>query len=58
MLRPAEVARRLGVSRAWLYDAAKSGRIPSVRIGGPNGPVHFIERDFDSNDERPRQPHG
>jgi excisionase family DNA binding protein len=47
LLRPAEVARRLGVSRAWLYDAAKAGRIPSVRIGGTDGPVRFIERDLD-----------
>jgi excisionase family DNA binding protein len=48
LLRPAEVARRLGVSRAWLYDAAKTGRIPSVRIGGNDGPVRFIERDLDA----------
>jgi excisionase family DNA binding protein len=48
LLRPAEVARKLGVSRAWLYDAAKTGRIPSVRIGGADGPVRFIERDLDT----------
>jgi excisionase family DNA binding protein len=48
MLRPAEVARRLGVSRAWLYDAAKTGRVPSVRIGGPGGPVRFLESDLDA----------
>jgi predicted DNA-binding transcriptional regulator AlpA len=27
LLRPADVARMLGVSRTWLYDAAKDGRI-------------------------------
>ena len=47
LLRPAEVARKLGVSRTWLYDAAKAGRIPSVRIGGPRGPLRFVERDVE-----------
>lgn len=54
LLRPTDVARKLGVSRAWLYDAAKSGRIPSVRIGGPAGPVRFIERDLDTWIEQAR----
>jgi hypothetical protein len=31
LLKPSEVARMLGVSRAWLYDAAKDGRVPCVR---------------------------
>ncbi|HWY89342.1 MAG TPA: helix-turn-helix domain-containing protein [Solirubrobacteraceae bacterium] len=30
LLKPSEVATRLRVSRTWLYDAAKQGRIPSV----------------------------
>src|SRR3954466_786626 len=47
LLRPVEVARKLGVSRTWLYDAAKSGRIPSVRLGGADGPLRFIEEDVD-----------
>ncbi|MDP9344409.1 MAG: helix-turn-helix domain-containing protein [Actinomycetota bacterium] len=47
LLRPTEVARRLGVSRTWLYDAAKTGRIPSVRIGGPTGPLRFVEDDVE-----------
>ncbi len=33
LLRPVEVVSLLGVSRSWLYDAAKSGRIPCVRLG-------------------------
>jgi excisionase family DNA binding protein len=41
LLRPAEVIDLLGVSRSWLYDAAKAGRIPCVRLGGPDGPVRF-----------------
>lgn len=39
-LRPAEVCRWLQVSRTWLYDAAKNGRIPSHRLGG-DGPLRF-----------------
>lgn len=47
LLRPAEVARRLGVSRSWLYEAAKSGAIPCVRLGGDGGPLRFVEQDID-----------
>jgi excisionase family DNA binding protein len=46
LLCPGEVARMLGVSRSWLYDAAKDGRVPSIRLGGPDGPVRFVERDL------------
>jgi excisionase family DNA binding protein len=46
LLRPTEVAQMLGVSRTWLYAAAKDGRIPCVRLGGPDGPVRFVERDL------------
>lgn len=55
LLRPTEVANMLGVSRTWLYDAAKAGRIPSVRLGGPDGPLRFIEQDLDEWLERARQ---
>jgi excisionase family DNA binding protein len=44
LLRPADVARKLGVSRTWLYDAARDGRVPAVRIGGPTGPLRFVAR--------------
>ena len=54
LLRPGEVARMLGVSRSWLYDAAKDGRIPCVRLGGPDGPVRFVERDLADWLERAR----
>jgi excisionase family DNA binding protein len=47
LLKPAEVAARLAVSRTWLYDAAKSGRIPSIRIGGDDGPLRFVPEDID-----------
>jgi excisionase family DNA binding protein len=48
LLRPAEVIDLLGVSRSWLYDAAKSGRIPCVRLGGPDGPVRFRARELEA----------
>jgi hypothetical protein len=41
LLRPAEVLRILKVSKTWLYDAAKDGRIACVRLGGPDGPLRF-----------------
>src|SRR5918995_1330351 len=46
LLRPAEVIDLLGVSRSWLYDAAKAGRIPCVRLGGPDGPGRFRAREL------------
>jgi excisionase family DNA binding protein len=44
LLRPGEVAVMLGVSRSWLYEAAKDGRVPCVRLGGPDGPLRFVAR--------------
>lgn len=46
LLKPTEVAARLGVSRTWLYEAAKDGRVPSIRIGGSNGPLRFVPDDL------------
>ena len=46
LLTPAEVAVRLGVSRSWLYEAAKQGRIPCVRLGGDDGPLRFLEAEL------------
>ena len=47
LLKPNELARQLAVSRAWVYEAARSGRIPSVRIGGEDGPLRFVPEDID-----------
>ena len=47
LLKPSDLARRLGVSRSWLYDAARTGRIPSIRIGGEDGPLRFVPEDVD-----------
>src|SRR3954471_1730172 len=48
LLRPCDVVEMLGVSRSWLYDAAKAGRIPCVRLGGPDGPVRFRASELDA----------
>ena len=48
LLKPTDVARRLGVSRSWVYDAAASGRIPCVRLGGPDGPLRFLPEDIEN----------
>jgi hypothetical protein len=42
LLKPNDVAKKLAVSRAWVYEAARTGRIPSVRIGGDDGPLRFV----------------
>ena len=55
LLKPSDVARMLQVSRTWLYDAAKDGRIPSVRLGGPDGPVRFVEEDIQQWLDRARR---
>jgi excisionase family DNA binding protein len=47
LLKPNDIARRLGVSRSWVYDAAKAGRIPCVRLGGPDGPLRFLREDVE-----------
>lgn len=47
LLKPSEVARQLGVSRSWLYAAAADGRIPAIRLGGPDGPLRFHETDLE-----------
>jgi len=47
LLRPNDIARMLGVSRAWVYDAARTGRIPSVRLGGHDGPLRFVAEDIE-----------
>jgi excisionase family DNA binding protein len=54
LLRPVDVIELLGVSRSWLYEAAKSGRIPCVRLGGPDGPVRFRARELEAWIEQSR----
>jgi len=47
LIKPSELARDLGVSRAWVYEGARRGRIPSIRIGGEEGPLRFISEDIE-----------
>jgi excisionase family DNA binding protein len=47
LLRPNDVARLFAVSRAWVYEAARTGRIPSVRLGGDDGPLRFVADDLE-----------
>lgn len=46
LLTPTEAQHLLRVSRSWLYGAAKDGRIPSIRLGGPDGPLRFVREDL------------
>jgi excisionase family DNA binding protein len=48
LLKPNDIARRFGVSRSWVYDAAKAGRIPCVRLGGSDGPLRFLPDDVEA----------
>jgi excisionase family DNA binding protein len=54
LLKASDVCQQLGVSRAWLYAAAGDGRIPSIRLGGPEGPLRFVQADLDAWIERAR----
>jgi excisionase family DNA binding protein len=47
-MKPAEVAALLRVSRSWVYAAAAEGRLPAVRLGGPDGPLRFVRADVES----------
>jgi excisionase family DNA binding protein len=47
LLKPSQVAAQLAVSRTWLYDAARAGRIPSIRVGGQDGPLRFVSEDLE-----------
>jgi excisionase family DNA binding protein len=55
LLTPTELAQLLRVSRSWVYEGAKNGRIPCVRLGGPDGLVRFTRGDIAAWLERARQ---
>lgn len=40
LLKPSQVCKMLNVSRTWLFDATREGRIPFVRLGD-DGPVRY-----------------
>jgi excisionase family DNA binding protein len=48
LMKPAEVCGLLAVSRTWVYGAAADGRLPSIRLGGPDGPLRFIRADIEA----------
>jgi predicted DNA-binding transcriptional regulator AlpA len=48
LLKPSDLVRYLGTSRSWVYEAAKRVEIPSIRLGGQDGPLRFVERDIES----------
>lgn len=56
LLKPSDVVHCLGTSRSWVYDAAKRGDIPSIRLGSQDGPLRFVERDIETwiNEARER----
>ena len=58
LLKPTDLARRLGVSRSWIYAAAAEGRIPAIRLGGTDGPLRFVPGDIESWIEASRTPSG
>src|SRR3954465_13231983 len=43
LLTPAEAATLLAVRRSWIYDAARSGQLPCVRVGRH---VRFVRSDL------------
>lgn len=55
LMKPAEVAALLKVSRTWVYAAATDGRLPAVRLGGPDGPLRFVRADVEDWLEDARQ---
>jgi len=48
LMKPAEVAALLRVSRSWVYDAAADGRVPSIRLGHAEGPLRFVRGDVET----------
>jgi excisionase family DNA binding protein len=41
LLTASQVARRLSVSRNWVYQAVEAGLLPYRRLG-PGGPIRFV----------------
>ena len=47
LLRPSQVCKMLSVSRTWLYEATRQGRVPSVRLG-EDGPVRYDRTELEA----------
>lgn len=52
LLKPAKVMALLNVSRRLVYQMAQDGRLPHVRVGGPDGPLRFKADVIDSRHRR------
>lgn len=48
MLTVSEVAKRLGVSTALVYQLVAQGRLPCYRIGLRRGAIRFAESDVEA----------
>lgn len=46
LLTASQVARRLSVSRNWVYQAVEDGRLPYRRLG-PGGPIRFVASEIE-----------
>jgi excisionase family DNA binding protein len=46
LLTASQVARRLSVSRNWVYQAVEDGRFPYRRLC-PGGPIRFVASEMD-----------
>jgi excisionase family DNA binding protein len=55
LLTVAEACQLLNVSSSWVYSASKDGRIPSLRVGGPDGPLRFVRADLVAHVEEARR---
>lgn len=55
LLTASDIAESLAVSRAWVYKAARAGRLPCVHVGGSDGPLRFIEEDVVAHLEEARR---
>jgi excisionase family DNA binding protein len=47
LMKPAEVAQLLGMSLSWVKSAAADGRLPCIRIPGPEGSTAALRFDRD-----------
>lgn len=56
LLSPADVAKLLGIKRSTVYELARAGRIPSIRIGRA---VRFLRADLEAwiQDQRTHRAH-
>jgi excisionase family DNA binding protein len=47
LLKASDVMDVLSISRRLVYQMAQDGRLPCVRVGGPDGPLRFKPDDLE-----------